>query len=142
LERLGAEIDSEELRAVPIHGDMALGNILVAGSRVVVLDFAMAKHGCRLLDLTRVFHQIELLHMKPQFRGSLIRDAQASLLEGFDGALNPRHALFRLYMLIHRINHVGSLTLNAAPFPASVYNRLVRRYHWRQINAELSMPAV
>jgi hypothetical protein len=138
VETLGGRIGPGELHSVATHADMALGNILVSGRRVVVLDFAMAKRGTRLKDVTRLLLQIELLRVKPQMRTRVIRLLQRALLDGFDHALSPDQPLFRLSVLLHRVNHLTSLTVGRAAFPEALYNGLVRRQHQRWIDAELS----
>ncbi len=138
---LGAQVVPEELAGVCIHADLALGNILVSGRRIVVLDFEMANYGTSLHDLTRVFLQLELLAVKPQVRPSLIATLQTALLQGFDPAATPERPLFRLLMLLHRINNVGTLTLNQRSFPETLYNRIVVRQHLRAIAAELARRA-
>lgn len=137
IDHLGARIAAEDLKEVPIHSDLALGNIIVSGRRIVVLDFAMTKLGTRLHDLSRLFLQIELLAIKPQLRATIAGQLQRSLLEGFEPGLTVEHPLFRLLMLLHRVNHFTSLSLNRASLPAAIYNNFVRRHHRRSIAAEL-----
>lgn len=133
---LGAHIGPEDLREVMVHSDLSLGNILVSGNRVVVLDFAMTKGGTRLHDLTRVYLQVALLGVKPAFRMPVVRGLQRALLEGFDPALTPDHPLFRLMLLLHRINNLGTLSIDRAPLLQGIYNRLVCRQHRRWITVE------
>jgi hypothetical protein len=135
---LWARIDPVHLRDVAIHADLALSNVLVAGNRIVVLDFAMTKRGSPLHDLTRLYVQIEMLGMKPHLRRRVLRNAQAALLTGFDPLLTRESDVIRLYALLHRINHYGSLILKPSSFPTSWYNLLVARQHRRWLDAELS----
>ena len=134
---LWPQIDTDHLREVAIHADLALTNVLVADHRIVVLDFAMAKRGGPLHDLTRLYVQIEMLGMKPHVRRAVLRQAQAALLAGFDASLTRDTPVVRLYTLLHRINHYGSLILKPSPFPTSLYNRLVARHHRRWLDSEL-----
>lgn len=134
---LWTQVRADHLREVAIHADLALSNVMVAGSRIVVLDFAMAQRGGILHDLSRLYVQIELLAVKPQLRPSALREAQAALLAGFDPSLTRDSAAMRLYSLLHRVNHYGSLTLKPSSFPTSWYNALVARQHRRWIEAEL-----
>jgi hypothetical protein len=138
IDDLWSGVDPSECTQVPIHADMALGNVLVSGSRIVVLDFAMARLGGELHDLARLFVQIDLLNLKPQLRRSMIVRAQTAMLEGFDCSLRPDRPLFRLHELLHRINHFGTLTLKKRPLPESIYNMLVRRQHRAYFDRELS----
>jgi len=137
IEQLGAVVPLSELVGVPVHSDFALGNILVSGQRIVVLDFAMTKTGCAFHDLARLFVQLELLAVKPHVRASVVRRLQTALLGGFDPAMTPDRPLFRLLLLLHSVNHLTGLTLAGAPFPESVYNGLVCRRHRRCIREEL-----
>lgn len=137
VDRLGRRVAPEELDKVPVHADMALGNIIVSGHRIVVLDFAMAQRGTHLHDLTRLFLQVELLGIKPQLRMSVVRSLQRAQLAGFDPKLTADHPLFRLLLLLHRVNHLTTLTVTHAGFPESLYNRVVHRRHRRSIAEEL-----
>jgi aminoglycoside phosphotransferase (APT) family kinase protein len=137
IDALGRQIDPCEFREVPIHADLAPGNILISGERVVVLDFAMAKHGTKLQDLTRLVMQIDLLGIKPQMSDRVLGELQRALVHGFDASLTPDAPLFRLMTLLHRINHLTTLSVNRYGGPARIYNSFVRRRHRRWLAAEL-----
>lgn len=137
LELLGPQVAPADLRAVAVHSDMSLGNIVVSGGRIVVLDFAMAKTGTRLHDLTRLYLQLDLLGVKPHFRGVVVRRLQQALITGFDSSLTVDEPLFRFHLLLHRINHLLTLSIRRTSVPATVYNRAVRRQHHRWIAREL-----
>jgi hypothetical protein len=138
IDALWPHVAPGHLADVPIHADLALSNVLVAGRRIVVLDFAMAKRGGPLHDLTRLYVQIEMLEAKPHLRRTVLRGAQAALLEGFDASLTRDSAAMRLYTLLHRINNYGTLVLKPARFPASWYNAFAARQHRRWFDAELA----
>ncbi len=127
--RLSAAIPQEALRSVVVHADLAPGNVLVSGERIVVLDFAMTTRGTRLHDLTRLYLQTDLLRAKPQFRPVVLSRLLQALLEGFEPGLTAQEPLFRLLSLLHRVNHLATLTLNPARFPTNLYNRRLRRLH-------------
>jgi Ser/Thr protein kinase RdoA (MazF antagonist) len=138
VDRLGTLIPAEDLREVAIHADLSLGNVLVSQTRIVVLDFAMAKRGTALHDLTRLFLQIDLLAVKPQMSRRIINEVQRALLAGFDPLLTPNRPLFRLLMLLHRVNHLASLSVNRVAGPEAFYNSIVRYQHRRWIAAEIT----
>ncbi len=138
VDALGHRAAPEDLREVAVHSDLALGNIIVSGDRIVVLDFAMAKRGTRLHDLTRLAVQLDLLSVKPQFGSRVIRRLQLAVLEGFDPALRMDRPMFRLLTLLHRVNHLTTLSVNRFSPAEAVYNALVRRRHRRWIAAELA----
>jgi hypothetical protein len=137
VDALGQCIGSDGLIEVPIHADMSLGNLLVDGRRIVVLDFAMATAGSSLYDLTRLYVQLDLLAVKPHIRPSVIRRLQQALIHGFDESLVADRPMFRLHLLLHRINHFTTLSVNRASFLEDVYNGAVRRQHRRWLDAEL-----
>jgi tRNA A-37 threonylcarbamoyl transferase component Bud32 len=137
IDRIGADADPSDLQDVAIHGDLALGNILVSPDAVTVLDFAMAGTGSRLHDLTRLFVQVELMTLKPQIRAARLNEANLALLRAFDASLTPRAPMFRLLLMLHRVNHFLTLSTSPGTFPASVYNWRVRRYHRAWIMREV-----
>jgi len=125
---------------VAIHADLAPGNVLVDDGRVVVLDFAMAGRGSYLHDISRLFLQLDVLRAKPQFRAPVVACLQNGLLRGLDPALTAAHPLFRYLLMLHRVNHLGTLSLSRERFPASVLNARVRRLHRAWIERELAAP--
>ncbi len=70
IDDLGSAIPPDALRSVVIHADLAPGNVLVCGDRIVVLDFAMTARGTRLHDLTRLYVQTDLMRPSPSSAGS------------------------------------------------------------------------
>lgn len=144
IDALCTHLAPEDMTEVAVHSDLALGNILVSGGRIVVLDFAMSKLGTRLHDVTRLYVQLDLLSIKPQFRSRLIRQLQQALLNGFDPELRTERPLFRLLCLLHRTNHLTTLTVNDSRPAEAVYNAFIRRRHRRWIKGELakSIPAL
>jgi len=139
-DRLGQQLTPADLRDVLVHADLAPGNVLVDGGRVIVLDFAMAHRGTRLQDLTRLHVQLDLLCAKPQFRRAVITQLQEALRHGYDPALRASHPLFRVQTLVHRVNNLSTVTLRPGPWPASLYDAHVRRLHLRWLARELGTP--
>jgi aminoglycoside phosphotransferase (APT) family kinase protein len=138
---LGARIPAQDLELVLTHSDLALGNVIVSGPRIVVLDFAMAKRGLRLHDLTRTHLQVTLLGVKPHFRTATLGTLTGALLEGFDQAVTTDTPLFRLLTLLHRINNLSALARRKARPHEALYNWQVRRHHQAWIASELARGA-
>ena len=138
LSSLASAVDPGDLREVAIHADLAPGNVLVNGTRVVVLDFAMAGRGSYLHDISRLYLQLDVLRAKPQFRARVVAALQAALLRGLDTALTPEHPLFRSLLMLHRVNHLGTLALTRERFPANVLNARVCHLHREWIDRELA----
>jgi Ser/Thr protein kinase RdoA (MazF antagonist) len=138
LNRLARQVSPTDLREVTIHADLAPANILVCATRIVVLDFAMAGRGSYLHDISRLFLQLDVLRAKPQFRTSVIAALQSALLRGLDPALTAEHPLFRYLLMLHRINHLGTLALRRERFPSSVLSARVRQLHRQWIDRQLA----
>lgn len=134
---LGEKVAPQHLSEVPIHADMAMGNVIVSGDKVVALDFAMATHGTYLHDLTRMHVQLDLLTNKPHYLRSTIRTLQEALLKSFDPQLTVADPLFRLLTLLHRVNHLTTLTVGTEGFAKGIYNHLVRHQHLRWIDEQI-----
>ena len=140
IDELGAAIAPDELRQVMVHSDMSLGNVLVSDTRVVVLDFAMTRLDNRMHDVTKVFVRVGLLSLKPHFSSRLVRDLQVSLLRGFDPSVATTDPLFRLLVLLHRVNHLTALYGTTTYGMQAAYDVLLRAHHWRWLRAELATP--
>lgn len=140
IDRLGSRLPSAPASAVMVHADLSPSNIMVCGDRVVVLDFAMARAGHPLQDAARLFTQLDLLTVKPQFRRAVIRPLQHALLRGFDPALRLDDPAFRLQVLAQRVNHLGSLSTKKYGILEGIYNRFIVWQHWRWIEREIATP--
>lgn len=141
IDSLSTLISPAQRRSVIIHADLAPGNVLVADDRIVVLDFAMTSRGTRLHDLTRLYLQTDLLGAKPHFRRPVLDRLLAALLDGFEPGLTPADPLFRLLSLLHRVNHLGTLSLHRTPFRNQLYNRRLRALHRSWIANQLQRPS-
>jgi Ser/Thr protein kinase RdoA (MazF antagonist) len=141
LARLGAAIPPADLRDVAIHADLAPANILLSGSRIVLLDFAMAGRGTGLHDISRLYMQLELMGAKPQFRRRVIQRLTAGLLAGYDSTLRPDRPLFRLLSMLHHVNHFGTLALRREGVLGRLVSGRVMAMHRRWIATELSAGA-
>ena len=137
IDSLMEQIPASELRHVPVHSDLAMANILVAGNKIVVLDFAMAKTGTALHDLARLYVQLDLHAVKPFVQERVVQRLLKSLLAGYDPLLTESRPLFRLLELLHRVNHVVTLLYQRPKFLEAAYNRMVLQRHYRWLSAEL-----
>lgn len=137
VDALSARIDPQDLNEVAVHSDMALGNVLVSNGRVVVLDFAMAKFGTRLHDLSRLWVQLDVLTTKPRFLRPTVRALQAALLAGYDSKATAESPLFQLLVLLHRVNQLAKLSASSGARQISVYDRVVRWHHRHRLTQQL-----
>jgi hypothetical protein len=131
-----------DLREVPIHADIAPGNVLVNGTDITVIDFAMATTGGRFHDVSRLYTQLEFLKYKRMFKASVVERLQSALLEGFDRGLSPRHPLFELFLVQHTLCHLSNLSRHPGSGLSRAYNWYQRRKHRRWLTAMCELPRV
>lgn len=129
-----------DMRSVMRHADLAPGNVMVTANGIGVLDFAMTSRGTYLHDLTRLSLQLDLMRGKPYYSPRAIEDVKLALRRGFDPAVAPTLPLFRVLTLLHRINHLGTLTLAPPRGLARLYAGHLRRMHERGIEREIQTP--
>ena len=134
-DRVAEHVTAPELVTVPIHADLAPANVLVDAGQVTVIDFAMAAHGGRYHDISRLHAQLDLFAAKPQFSRRVIDRLQRALLEGFELRLTAERPLFALFSLQHVVCHLLSLGEIRESFPASAYSRYLQARHRRWIRA-------
>lgn len=142
LNALAGEVSPDGLAEVLIHADLGPGNVLVCQGSVTVIDLAMVQRGTALHDISRLYVHLDVLRAKPQFRSSVVGRLQRALLYGYDPGLTADWPLFRFLVMLHRINHFGTLSLNRERFPGSLMSRRVLRVHRAWIDKELQQGAV
>jgi Ser/Thr protein kinase RdoA (MazF antagonist) len=140
LDGLAEHVPDADKTDVLVHADLAPGNILVAGRRVVVLDLAMMQRGSRFHDITRLNLQLDVLRAKPHFRTAVVEQLQTALLDGYEKSLTPERPLFRYLSMLHRVNHLATLSLKKEPLPGRAVSHLVRKLHRTWIERELATP--
>lgn len=114
-----------------IHADLCPPNILVARAGVTILDFAMAKTGARLHDLSHLYLHLAFQRWRPRPRQHLLDEAQTQLLAGYDRALTPRDPQFQLLLLQHVVCHVALVAEQTRGAVSPVRRSLARR-RWRK----------
>ena len=129
-----SRLRDEDLRAVPIHADFALGNIVVDGSRVAVLDFSVPASGAQYHDVAHLYMQLGLLTAKPRFRPKVVAMLQRALLRGFDPSIHTSHPAFELLLLQHVVCHFTGLVQSPASATARAYNWMLMRRHIRWLD--------
>jgi aminoglycoside phosphotransferase (APT) family kinase protein len=123
------EIPPDALRAVPVHGDLAMGNVLVDGSGITVLDLTSVGSGTLYHDLGHLYMQIGLLSAKASLRRTRIAALQRALLDGFQPGLSSAHPLFELMYLQNTVCHLVGLIRQPAGRGERIYNWWVARRH-------------
>lgn len=128
-----------DLKKCYMHSDLSLSNVLVDDASITVLDFNKIDVGSRFKDPARFYHQLHLLENKPMFRRSLIADLKKSFLKGYGEELLERHPLFKIYLMIHHISHLGkSARYWEHSFIENLYNRWVVRNSLRMLRSVMA----
>ena len=129
-DRMAAGVTPEAL--VAIHADLCPANILVgARGDVTILDFAMAKSGTRLHDLTHLFMHLTFLGWRVPVGAEYIRRLQGTLLRGYDRGLGGTEPLFTLMLLQHVVCHIALLAEQRAGSAWGLWRPIVRR-RWQR----------
>ncbi|MHA1756123.1 MAG: phosphotransferase [Promethearchaeota archaeon] len=117
-----------------VHGDYTMGNILVNEEELILHDFGKTGTGPRFFDLTRFYHQLELLRYKPIFHKSAISILQRAFLEGYGFGKDKNDVLFNLFLLRHYFSHyVGIARSEELSIKSKMYNKWVMKNHKKQI---------
>ncbi len=125
LKRQWARMEDGENKVSYLHSDFSLSNVLFDEQGVTVLDFTKKETGSVYKDLTRFFHQLILLSYKPNFKKEFINDMQRHFLEGYGDPLVYEKPMFRIFLMIHVINHLGK---SARFWEQSAKGRLYNRW--------------
>ena len=131
---IAERVEADAIPSVLAHADFALGNVLVDGGDIVVLDFAAPARGARYHDVSHLFMQLDLLNAKPQFRPSVTRRLQEALLEGFDPGLRESEPLFQLLLFQHVACHYLGLARSSGGPAQRTFEWHLQRRHRRWLN--------
>ena len=137
-DRRAQEVPAGDLASVPVHADFTPENVIVAGNQVSVLDFTMAKHGARYLDLAHMYMQIEMLKARPWFRAATIDRQTAALLSGYDRTLQLDSALFELLLLqnvVCFVMHTAEMDISGVPARLLAHHLRRRHVKWLALRA-------
>lgn len=128
LDQRGLDIEDNERRVTPCHGDMNLGNIIVEDDNVTVLDLGTLSLDSFLADLAGVYHQLMIMSFKGIYRPKLMRRFQRALLGGYGAPECERLLMFRFMLVRHIVTHLASITrFWQQPMKERFYNRWVMR---------------
>ncbi|MBS2027789.1 MAG: phosphotransferase [Deltaproteobacteria bacterium] len=123
---LAALVRSRELRAVPLHGDFSLENIVASGDRVTILDFDVSGGavGTWLHDVAYLYAALARHAAKPWAPRRELERLQRALLRGLDPRLTPERPLFQLMLLVHAASGL---------FDAETWSRNPLQKAWNQL---------
>lgn len=129
-DRIARRLDAADLAASGMHADFFAGNVLVAPSHVVGLDFVMYREGSVYADATYFIYQLETLRHKLQFRGPVVTRLRNAFLAGYEPALEwnafASRPMVQLCLMFHQAMRLGRmLQLKDAPVLRRLNNRRI-----------------
>lgn len=133
-----AEVQSEDLIEVPVHGDIVPSNVVVRPECVTVLDFGMTGAGSKYLDIARLYTQLDFYKAKPQFRPHVVARLQSAALAGFEAGLSIENPLFEINAIQHVVCHLLSHARQPGVFPHNIYSAHQCRRHRRWLRGRVA----
>lgn len=128
-------VGETDLKTTLVHGDFTLGNILVDGARVTVLDFSQTTSGSPFKDLARLHHQLRLFLAKFIYRKDVVAELALAFRKGYRCEGWEESPLFRIFTLRHILTHwKARVSSRGASLRERLYSRLLRRWHRREID--------
>ncbi len=128
-------VGGTDLKTTLVHGDFTLGNILVDGARVTVLDFSRTSNGSPFQDLARFHHQLRLFLAKFIYRQDVVAELALAFRKGYRCEGWEETPLFRIFTLRHILTHwKGRVSSRGGSLRERLYTRLVRRWHRREVD--------
>lgn len=109
-----------------LHSDLSLSNVLYNEGTVTVLDFSKNTTGSVYKDLSRFYHQLNLLSLKPTFQTKFVNYLKDEFLIGYGDEQIYENPMFKIYYMTHLINHMGkSARFWEQSLRSRTYNRWV-----------------
>ncbi len=141
MKRQWEQTTTDDLKYSYIHSDLSLSNVLIHKDSITVLDFNEKETGLIYKDLTRLYHQLHLLYHKPVYPRHLIKDLKTAFLRGYGNEETQNHPLFKMYQMVHIINHLGKTARYwEHDFIENLYNRWMVRNTLKELNKLVAKP--
>lgn len=136
LENIIPQISTNELKLCYVHGDYTMRNIMANARELILHDFGRIIIGAPLFDLTRFYHQLELLKYKPIFANERISALQQAFLRGYGYQMHPEDLTFKVFLMRHYFSHYKGLVRRRwQPLQSMLYSKWVIRQHHKSIRA-------
>jgi len=110
LEKQLEKIDGQALKFCSVHGDLALGNILISSDQVIFLDLGMYRQGPPSFDPAYFYQHLDDLITKPFFLRATIVHLQDAFWEGYSENSIRDSPLFLSYYVRNIVNQLLDLS--------------------------------
>lgn len=135
LEKQLEKIDEQALNFCSVHGDFALGNILISADEVVFLDLGMYRQGPLSFDLAYFYQHLDDLITNPFFLGKTITHLQDAFLEGYSENSIRESPLFLSYYVRNVVNQLLDLSRTDHLSPIK---KIYQKWQYRQYLSNLN----
>lgn len=110
LENQIGKIEGQPLDFCGVHGDLSLGNVLIASNQVVFLDLGMYRKGPACFDLAYFHQHLDDFLTNPFFFSATIAHLQDAFFEGYQEKSIRESPLFLSYYVLKIVNHLLALS--------------------------------
>jgi len=135
LEKQLEKIDNQALNFCSVHGDFALGNILISGDQVVFLDLGMYRQGSPSFDPAYFHQHLDDLITNPFFLGKTITHLQDAFWEGYSKNSIRESPLFLSYYVRNMVNQLLDLSRTDHLSPIK---KIYQKWQYRQYRSNLN----
>ncbi len=129
LEQQLGEIEEEALDFCSVHGDLALGNILISSDQVIFLDLGMYRQGPPSFDPAYFYQHLDDLNTNPLFLSSTIVQLQDVFFEGYSENSIRESPLFLSYYVRNIVNQLLDLSRRSHLHPIK---RIYQKWQYQQ----------
>ncbi|NOY84207.1 MAG: aminoglycoside phosphotransferase family protein [Nitrospirae bacterium] len=134
LEKQLEKTDGQTLNLCSVHGDFALGNILISGDQVVFLDLGMYRQGPPSFDFAYFHQHLDDLITNPFFLGTTITHLQDAFLKGYSENFIRESPLFLSYYVRNMVNQLLDLSRTDRLSPIK---KIYQKWQYRQYLSNL-----
>lgn len=121
-------IQDKDPGMVLAHCDFAPGNILVGNNGISVIDFARTQPWSPHLDISHLYHHIDLFKYKPIFSPKYLAQLKDALLEGYGQPNLYDNKLFKLFLVQHKLCMLSYFSRkNEHSFKSNMYHKIIIR---------------
>jgi thiamine kinase-like enzyme len=122
------DIKDKELGMALAHCDFTPGNILVGNNGISVIDFARTQPWSPYLDISHLYHHIDLFRYKPIFSKKYLAQLKSGLLEGYGQPNLADNKLFKLFLVQHKLCMLSYFSRkNEHSFKSNMYHKIIIR---------------
>jgi len=134
LERRLQEVGGQAPDFCSVHGDLSLGNILMAPEGVVFLDLGGYRQGAAAFDPAYFSQHLDAFLSDPRFFSRTIAHLKEAFFEGYQVDGMQESPLFRAYYIRNMVNHLLDLSRTEG---LSLLKKGYQHWQYRQVLASL-----